>query len=72
MEKEEQTIVLKGDYIKLDQALKFVLGVSGGEAKEIIAGGEVFVNGEPETQRGKKLRDGDEARYKSIKIQIKR
>ena len=33
---------------------------TGGEAKEIIQGGGVSVNGETCTQRGKKIRPGDQ------------
>lgn len=47
-------------FIRLDQFLKReVLVESGGEAKLRIQGGEVFVNGEVETRRGRKLRLGD-------------
>jgi ribosome-associated protein len=44
----------------LGQALKAanVVG-SGGEAKILIQAGEVRVNGEVETRRGRKLREGD-------------
>ena len=47
--------------IRLGQLLK-VAGIvdSGGEAKELIAGGEVTVNGEVETRRGRQLHAGDE------------
>ncbi len=48
------------DYIKLDSFLKAVSAVgSGGEAKVLIADGEVRVNGEVELRRGRKLRPGD-------------
>ena len=49
------------EFIKLDALLKFS-GVmeTGGEAKEAIQGGEVRVNGEVCTMRGKKLRPGDQ------------
>ena len=48
------------EFIKLDAFLKFAGAVgTGGEAKLRIAGGEVLVNGEVCTMRGKKLRDGD-------------
>ena len=48
------------DYIKLDSFLKVVNVVgSGGEAKVIIAEGQVKVNGETETRRGRKLYPGD-------------
>jgi len=46
--------------IQLDQFLK-VLGLvdTGGQAKIVIQGGEVLLNGEVETRRKKKLRQGD-------------
>ena len=48
------------EYIKLDQFLKLAdLAGSGGEAKHLIRAGDVFVNGEVETRRGRKLRHGD-------------
>jgi ribosome-associated protein len=44
----------------LGQALKVASLVgSGGEAKVVIQAGEVLVNGEVETRRGRKLEDGD-------------
>ena len=48
------------DMIRLGQFLKFA-GVldSGGEAKSVIAAGEVLVNGEVETRRGRQLHRGD-------------
>ncbi len=46
--------------ITLGQALKASNFVgSGGEAKVLIQGGEVRVNGEVETRRGRKLQKGD-------------
>jgi ribosome-associated protein len=46
--------------ITLGQALKASnLVGSGGEAKVLIQGGEVRVNGEVETRRGRKLQRGD-------------
>lgn len=53
-------IKIDTEFIKLDALLKFAnLVSSGGEAKIRIAEGEVLVNGEPCTMRGKKLRPGD-------------
>ena len=53
-------IEIYSEYIKLDAFLKFCGAVgTGGEAKLRIAAGEVKVNGDVCTQRGKKLRDGD-------------
>lgn len=53
-------IKIETEFIKLDALLKFAnLVSSGGEAKLRIAEGEVLVNGEKCTMRGKKLRSGD-------------
>ena len=53
-------IKIETEFIKLDALLKFAnLVSSGGEAKIRIAEGEVLVNGEICTMRGKKLRPGD-------------
>ena len=46
--------------IKLDQFLKWIGAAStGGEAKLMIQGGEVKVNGAIETRRSRKLVSGD-------------
>ena len=48
------------EYIKLDSFLKAVNAASsGGEAKLLITGGAVKVNGEVEQRRGRKLYPGD-------------
>ena len=58
-----ETIEITTEFIKLDAFLKFAGAVgTGGEAKLRIADGEVFVNGEVCTMRGKKLRNGDMVR----------
>lgn len=55
-----EKITIKTDFIKLDAFLKFCTAVSsGGEAKILIGDGQVAVNGEVCTMRGKKLRPGD-------------
>jgi ribosome-associated protein len=46
--------------IKLDQFLKFIQAVSGGQAKVLIQSGAVTVNGTVETRRGRKLVNGDQ------------
>lgn len=59
---EPKDIAIRDEYIKLDSFLKYAGAVlSGGEAKELIQGGKVSVNGEICTMRGKKMRPGDEA-----------
>ncbi len=53
-------VAIMTEYIKLQDALKFANVVySGGEAKTLIQEGQVTVNGEICTMRGKKLRPGD-------------
>lgn len=55
-----RTVTITTEFIKLQDLLKFAnLVESGGEAKECIQGGEVMVNGEICTMRGKKIRPGD-------------
>ena len=59
-EKEKKTVTIQTDYIRLDAALKLADAVqTGGHAKLVITEGDIKVNGEVCTQRGKKLRDGD-------------
>ena len=68
-----QTIHIKDDFIKLGQALKFSgLAESGAEAKFAIQNGEVIVNGQVETQRGKKLTAGDEFTYKGQSFKVEK
>ncbi|MFV8382445.1 RNA-binding S4 domain-containing protein [Corynebacterium hindlerae] len=51
---------IKDETIKLGQFIKLAnLVETGGEAKEVIAAGNVTVNGEVDTRRGKTLRHGD-------------
>lgn len=49
-----------GPTIHLDQFLKTCGVATGGQAKLMIQGGEILVNGEVETRRRKQLRVGDE------------
>ena len=54
------SILIHTDFIKLDAMLKFAgLVETGGEAKLLIQQGQVQVNCEVCTMRGKKLRGGD-------------
>ena len=57
-----ETITITTEYIKLQDLLKFAAAVeTGGEAKLVIQEGDVTVNGEVCTMRGKKMRPGDTA-----------
>ncbi len=72
VQKEHKDFILKGDYIRLDDLLKNVGVVNtGGHAKIIIQEGEVKVNGEVCTMRGKKLRQGDNAEFEKIIYDVK-
>lgn len=59
-----ETIKINTEFIKLDSFLKLTnLCESGGLAKTLIQEGEVMVNGEVETRRGKKLYKGDKISF---------
>ena len=70
MKRHEIEIVT--EYIKLQDLLKFATLVStGGEAKVLIQEGAVSVNDEICTQRGKKIRPGDEVQLADIILTVK-
>ena len=57
-------VVIGTEFIKLEAALKFANAVeSGGMAKTVIQEGDVLVNGEVCTMRGKKLYPGDKVAF---------
>ena len=59
------------EYITLGQLLKAAgLVMSGSEAKALIQGGEVKVNGETDTRRGRKLRPGDLVFFDGKEVEI--
>lgn len=61
------TVAITTEFIKLESFLKLANAVeSGGMAKNLIQNGEVSVNGEICTMRGKKLRDGDQVRFDGV------
>lgn len=56
-----ENIEITTEYIKLQDLLKFAAAVqTGGEAKVVIQEGDVTVNGEVCTMRGRKIRPGDD------------
>ena len=60
----EIRVPITTDFIKLESFLKLANAAeSGGMAKNFIQNGEVEVNGETCTMRGKKLRVGDRVRF---------
>ena len=67
----EETIHIDTEFIRLDALLKLGgLVQTGGEAKLRIQGGEVRVDGEICTQRGKKLRPGNVAELEGRRLRV--
>lgn len=59
-----EIITIDTAFIRLDALLKVAGAVdTGGRAKYVVQGGEVMVNGEVCTMRGKKLHPGDAVTY---------
>ena len=64
-------VVIGTEFIKLEAALKFANAVeTGGMAKAVIQEGEVLVNDEVCTMRGKKLYPGDKVRFDGVNYLI--
>lgn len=65
-------VTIDSEFIRLQDLLKISgLASTGGMAKVVIQNGEVTVNGEVCTMRGKKLRDGDTATYNGVAVTVK-
>ena len=65
------TVVIGTEFIKLESAMKLAnIVVSGGSAKLEIQDGNVLVNGEVCTMRGKKLYPGDRFTFDGIEYLI--
>lgn len=66
-----EKIKIKDDYIKLGQALKLAGLVSSGiDAKFVIQDGQVKVNGEVDTRRGKKMVPGDTFEFNGVVVKV--
>lgn len=64
-------ITITTEFIKLQDLLKLAnLVGTGGEAKIVIKEGEVCVNGEVCTMRGKKIRPGDTVAYDGEELTV--
>lgn len=71
MESKQFFLNENDDYITLQQLLKACdIIASGGQVKQWLAENEVFVNGEPENRRGKKLRKGDVVEAANQRIEL--
>ena len=65
------SILIHTDFIKLDAMLKFAgLVETGGEAKLLIQQGQVQVNGEVCTMRGKKIYPGDKVDFDRFSLEV--
>jgi ribosome-associated protein len=63
---------LEEEFVELYKILKFEgLVDSGGMAKQIIADGQVIVNGLVETRKRKKISAGDNIEYSGQSIDVK-
>lgn len=66
-----KSVKITTEFIRLDNLLKITGEVmTGGHAKIIIQNGEVKVNGEVCTMRGKKLRPGDKVEYNGQEYEV--
>lgn len=66
-----KTIKIKDEFIKLGQALKLSgLVDSGVEAKILVQNGQVKVNNEICTERGKKLKNDDIFEYNGVSVKV--
>ena len=64
-------VKIKTEYIELQQLLKMEDYISsGGQAKYYLQENEVYVNGELESRRGRKLRAGDVIKIDKEEYQI--
>ncbi|MEE0945808.1 MAG: RNA-binding S4 domain-containing protein [Acutalibacteraceae bacterium] len=69
---KEIEVTIKEDFIRLDSLMKLSnLVYTGGHAKILIQDGEVKVNGEVCTMRGKKMRVGDYLEFEDTKVVVK-
>lgn len=60
MSTNSETLVIHTDMIRLGQALKLANVVEDGvDARDLITAGDVMVNGETETRRGRQLHASD-------------
>ena len=68
-----KNIKINEDFIRLDSALKLAgFVMTGGHAKIVIQNGEVKVNNEVCTMRGKKLHIGDTAEFEGNTLKVEK
>lgn len=63
----EKKVTIATEMITLGQLLKLIQAVgTGGAVKWFLQTNEVFVNGEKETRRGRKLKNGDKVEVEGL------
>ncbi len=68
---QKEIININEEFIRLDNLLKFSgIAQTGGQAKFLIQNGEIKVNGEVCTMRGKKMRVGDIAEFEGRLVEV--
>lgn len=66
-----QDLTLRGDYIELDKLLKATgLADSGGQARLLIAAGEVTVDGQVELRKTAKIRAGQCVQFAGQSVRV--
>ena len=65
-------VLVNEEPVELYKLIKFVgMAASGGEAKAMIAEGQVLVNGLVETRKRRKLMSGDTVELGGIRVQVR-
>jgi ribosome-associated protein len=68
-----QDVAIRGEMIRLGQLLKLAGVVqSGSEVKALLAGEQLWVNGERESRRGRQLHPGDVVRVDEHELRVTR
>ncbi len=71
MQPEIRRVPLRGAFVELNKLLKFEsLVSSGGEAKQVISGGLVSVDGVVETRVRHKLTAGNKVRFSGVELVV--
>ncbi|MFM8761934.1 MAG: RNA-binding S4 domain-containing protein [Solirubrobacterales bacterium] len=65
-----QEIPIRGEMIRLGQLCKLADVTEGVPVKELLAGGAVYVNGVPESRRGRQLHPGDSVRVGDVELLV--
>lgn len=69
---QEETVTITTEFIKLEGLLKFSgVAETGGKAKAVIQDGDVKVNGETCTMRGRKIRAGDVVELSGVRLIVR-